>query len=456
MKERGSPEPAGRLSPQLAASRAELDRLFRDCTDVHQRELTIGGTECLLLFVDGIVKPEEIQKSLLQPLMQLKEAPTPASLAASDLPVARIKPVEKLADLVHGVLNGSAALLVDGHPEALVIAMGVGIRRSVEEPTTEAVVRGPREGFTEDLRTNTGLVRLKIRSHALKMRSFVIGEQTRTQVVLAYLEGVAKPQVIEEAAKRLDSIKIDSILETGYIEELIEDSPFSPFPQLQYTERPDTVAAQLLEGRFAIFVDGTPLVLTAPVTFWQMMQASEDYYERFISASIIRLIRYAFLSVALFLPALYIVVTTFHHDMLPTPMMLSFASARERIPFPGLLEALMMELAFEALREAGVRLPRTVGQAVSILGALVIGQAAVEAGIVSAPMVIIVSLTGIASFTIPRYGAAVPIRLLRFPILMLGGSLGLFGLVLALVWMVLHLCALRSFGVPYLLSLIHI
>lgn len=219
---------------------------------------------------------------------------------------------------------------------------------------------------------------------------------------------------------------------------------------MEYTERPDTVTAQLLEGRFAIFVDGTPFALIGPVTMWQMMQASEDYYERFFISNMVRWIRFLFLIMALFLPALYVAVTTYHHDMLPTTLILSIAAARESIPFPALVEALMMEISFEALREAGIRLPKTVGQAVSILGALVIGQAAVQAGIVSAPIVIVVSLTGIASFTIPRFNFAITVRLLRFPIMLMAGMFGLFGIIIATTLVATHLTKLTSFGVPYM------
>lgn len=250
--------------------------------------------------------------------------------------------------------------------------------------------------------------------------------------------------------KKNQKIKIDAVLESGYIEEFIEDDTYSPFPQAQYTERPDTVAAQLLEGRFAIFTDNTPFVLTGPITFWRLMQASEDYYERYLMSNLIRWLRYMFLFVALYLPAIYVAVITYHQDLMPTNLMFSVASAREPIPFPAIIEALIMEISFEALREAGVRLPKTIGQTVSILGALVIGTAAVEAGIVSAPMVIIVSLTGIASFTIPRFNLAISIRMLRFPLMFLASIFGIFGIMLGTIILVLHLCNLQSFGIPYL------
>jgi len=208
-----------------------------------------------------------------------------------------------------------------------------------------------------------------------------------------------------------------------------------------------------VEGRFAILVDGTPFVMIGPITVWQLLQASEDYYERYYISNLIRWLRFGFALIALYLPALYVAVVTFHPDMLPTTLLLSVAAAREAIPFPALVEMLIMEVSFEALREAGIRLPKTVGQAVSILGALVVGQAAVEAGIVSAPVVIIVSLTGIASFTIPRFSLAITIRILRFVMIFAAAAFGLYGLVIATIMLVAHMCNLNSFGVPYLTGL---
>jgi hypothetical protein len=339
--------------------------------------------------------------------------------------------------------------MIDGLETALVIDAKGGSRRSVAEPETETAIRGSREGFTESLRVNTSLVRHKIRSNRLKIIAKTVGEETQTNIAILYIDGLCAPELLKEVEKRIDRIKIDGILESGYIEELIEDNSWSLFPQIQNTERPDTVAANLLEGRVAVIVDGTPFSLVLPATFWQFLQASEDYYHRFHISIFLRVLRVLFIFLALELPAIYVAVTTYHQEMIPTNLLFSVAASREAIPFPAFVEALIMEISFEALREAGIRLPKLVGQAVSILGALVIGQAAVEAGIVSAPMVIIVSMTGIASFTIPRFNMAISIRLLRFPIMILAGMFGLYGIVLGSLVILTHLCKLRSFGVPY-------
>ena len=252
---------------------------------------------------------------------------------------------------------------------------------------------------------------------------------------------------------RLKRIEIDGILESGYIEEMIEDNPYSPFPQIMTTERPDIACSNLLEGRAVILVEGTPFSLIAPISFFSLIQSHEDYYQRFMIGTIIRWLRYLFLGVSLLFPSLYVAILTFHQEMVPAQLLLSMAASREAVPFPAIVEALLMEIAFEALREAGVRLPKQIGSAVSIVGALVIGQAAVQAGLVSAPMVIIVAITGISSFMIPRYVAGIAIRMLRFPIMLLAATLGLLGIMMAIIAIAIHLCTLRSFGVPYLAPL---
>ncbi|TCK05541.1 UNVERIFIED_ORG: GerA spore germination protein [Anoxybacillus amylolyticus] len=264
------------------------------------------------------------------------------------------------------------------------------------------------------------------------------------------MEGIAAPELVAEIEKRLGGIELDGVLETGYIEEIIQDHPYSPFPQVLNTERPDVAVASLLEGRIVIVQDGTPFVLVMPVSFYSLMQSSEDYYQRSLISTLIRWLRYLFLLVSLLLPSVYIAILTFHQEMMPTTLSLTVAASRERVPFPAFVEALIMEIVFEALREAGVRLPKQAGAAVSIVGALVIGQAAVQAGLVSTPMIMVVALTGIASFTIPRFTTGIALRVLRFPMMILAGSLGLLGVMLGVLLILIHLASLRSLGVPYL------
>lgn len=439
------------LSHSLDENHQFLKELFTDCSDVVVRAFTIEpDIPSLLLFVDGLVSTEllnDTMKSLM--LLGGGEASIDRIIGAL-LPVSQTQTSDNFGDLLVSVLSGDTALLVEGNAKSALLGMRGMEKRSVAEPDTESVVRGPREGFVESLRTNTSMIRRKLKTPRLKMKSMTVGKESNTSIVICYMDDLAMPSMVEEVVKRIQQIQVDSVLESGLIEEFIQDDAYSPFPQMQYTERPDVVAGGLLQGRVAIIVDGTPFVLIVPFVFVQILQASEDYYERFQIATLLRWLRYLFLFLSLTTPALYVAITTYHQELLPTTLMLSVAAAREAIPFPAVVEAFIMEVTFEALREAGIRLPKAVGSAVSILGALVVGQAAVQAGIVSAPMVIVVSITGIASFTIPRFNGAIAIRMLRFPILIAASLFGFYGIFFSLMILLGHLANLRSFGVPYL------
>jgi spore germination protein KA/spore germination protein len=439
------------LQSSLKANENALRRLFTDCSDVCIRKFQIqGGIDALIVFVDGMINTQSLEDAL-RSIMTIKGGEDATSrIQEQILPVSQLKAADNYGELLDGVLSGDTALLVDNDNRALLIGLRGGKQRSVSEPETESVIRGPREGFVENLRTNTSLLRRKIKTPRLKIKPLTVGRESNTNVVVCYMEDIANPALVEEVVKRIKKIDIGGVLESGFVEEFIQDNYKSPFPQLTYTERPDAVAAALLQGRVAIMVDGTPMAMIAPFVFWEILLSTEDYFERYQISTLLRWLRYVFLLLSLITPAFYVAITTFHQDLLPTSLMLSVATARESIPFPAIIEALIMEVTFEALREAGIRLPKAVGSAVSILGALVVGQAAVDAGIVSAPMVIVVSLTGIASFTIPRFGGAIAIRMLRFPLMIAAAIFGLFGILLCILIIVGHLASLRSFGVPYL------
>jgi spore germination protein len=439
------------IFPSIDENEKFLKQVFADNSDVVIRKFQINnGPFALILHIDGLTNTLTLDDTIKTLMVLEGNERYIEQIKNKTLPISDIVVCDNFGDLFSHFLSGDSILLVDGEQTAISMGLRAFERRMVSEPETETSIRGPREGFTENLRTNTSLIRRKIKSPRLKMKPFIIGSETNTALVVTYIQGLADPNLVKEIISRLEKVKIDSILESGYIEELIQDHRYSLFPQLQNTERPDTVAASLLEGRVAIIVDGTPFVLLAPMVFWQWIQASDDYYERFYLATLLRLIRLLFLFMALFTPAIYIALTTFHQEMIPTSLLLNIAASRENIPFPAVVEAMIMEIAFEALREAGVRLPKTIGQAVSILGALVVGSAAVQAGIVSAAMVIVVSLTGIASFTLPRYNAAISVRMIRFPLMIIASIFGLLGIVIGFMFIIGHLTRLTSFGTPYL------
>ncbi|MCK9860720.1 spore germination protein [Paenibacillus sp. ATY16] len=364
-----------------------------------------------------------------------------------------VRTVTDLGSLYKNLLSGQAIIMLRGHQYAYCADIREWKGRDVTESTNQTSIRGPRESFTETLRTNTSLIRRKIKDPRLWMETVTIGRMTKTDVTLMYINGLAKPDVLQLVRDRLRAIKIDGILDSGYIEELIEDNKWSLFPTIFNTELPDNVAGQLLEGRVAILVEGTPNVLIAPSQMVTFFQSTEDYYQRTFYASLLRILRFGSVFISLLFPSLYIAITTFHRDMLPASLLISLAAQREGVPFPAFFEALIMEITFEILREAGLRMPRAIGQAVSVVGTLVIGQAAVEAGIVSAAMVIVVSITAISTFTLPAYSMSIPVRILRFAFMGVAASFGLFGIIMGFFVLMLHLCALRSFGEPFMAPL---
>jgi spore germination protein KA len=337
---------------------------------------------------------------------------------------------------------------VEGIDKALVINAKGWEKRGVDEPSSEAVIRGPRESFIESLRTNTSLIRRKIKNPDLTFEIMTIGKRTKTNVSLAYIKGIAAPELIETVRNRMSAINTDSILESGYIEQYIEDAPSSIFATLGYTEKPDVAAAKLLEGRVAILVDGTPFVLTAPALFIESFQTAEDYYFRPYFATLLRIIRMIAFFLTVLAPALYVAITTYHQELIPTDLLFTMANAREGIPFPAFVESLVMIITFEILREAGIRLPRPVGQALSIVGALVIGQSAVSAGIIGAPMVIVVSIQAVSGFVIPNLAESAAV--LRLIYLLLSAAFGGYGITIGALGTLVHMASLESFGYPYL------
>jgi spore germination protein KA len=428
-------------------------------SDIVIRRFMIGQEQSIraaIIFIDGLADEKNVYQFLLEPLMA---ATFPTTLSPKDAfffiekklaAVGKIERISQWVDLFLALMSGETIILLDGVPFALSASTKGREYRAIEEPQTQQAIRGPRDGFTESLRVNTTLIRRRIKNPNLWLETMRIGEVTKTDVAIMYVKGVANDEIVEEVKKRLRRIHIDSVLESGYIEQLIEDQTFTTFPTTYHTERPDVVAANLLEGRVAIFVEGTPFVLIAPALFIQFFQAVEDYYTRFDIATALRFLRVLVFFLSLVAPAIYIAATTFHQEMIPTPLVIAIAAQRESVPFPGFVEALVMEVIFEILREAGVRLPRAVGQTVSIVGALVIGQAAVEAGFVSSAMVIVVSITAIASFATPSFAIAISARLIRFALMFLAAMFGFYGIIIGILVMTIHLCSLRSFGVPYM------
>jgi spore germination protein KA len=461
-KQMSDSEPEGnekddKIPEKLEDVIAAIKRETYNSSDVVIREFSLAtppGGDVALVFVDGLINNKIINDDIIKPLMLVHKAEEELAggffdyVTRSLLTINEVKEVTSLDEAVEGFLSGDVVLFADGIGKAVIMNSKGWEKRSITEPATEAVIRGPRESFIENLRTNTALIRRKIKNPALTFEKMVIGRRTRTNVAIVYINGVAKKELVEAVKKRLRGINTDSILESGYIEQYIEDSPGSIFATVGYTEKPDVVAAKILEGRVAIVVDGTPMVLTAPYLFIESFQGAEDYYFRPYYVAITRMIRVIGYAVTVLAPALYVAVTTFHQELIPTDLLITAARAREGIPFPAFVESLIMIVTFEILREAGIRLPRPVGQALSIVGALVIGESAVAAGIIGAPMVIVVAITAVAGFLVPNQNDSAVI--IRFYLLILSATLGGFGITMGLLSLLVHMSALESFGYPYL------
>ncbi|NHN30840.1 spore germination protein [Paenibacillus sp. S3N08] len=351
------------------------------------------------------------------------------------------------------LMDGHVVILIDQWDEAIVYRTEGPSKRQVTEPVNEPVVHGPREGTVENLEINIGMLRQRIKNPQFKIEYFYAGEIARNKIVFGYLEGVVNPEVLLEFRSRIAGMEQYEVLETSYLEDWIEDSHYTPFPQVRYTERTDSAAASLMDGKIIVMVENSPMIMICPALFVEFMGTSEDYYVRSVFATFVRLLRIIAFLIALTLPSIYIALSTFHPELIPTVLLLAILDTREGIPFPAFVEALIMEVSFELLREAGIRLPRPVGSAVSIVGALVIGQAAIMAKIASPIMVIVIATTGIASFAIPHYDIAIAIRVLRFPMMIAAGLMGGYGLMAAFLLTLLHMTCLHTLGQPYLSSL---
>ncbi|KRQ87776.1 Spore germination protein B1 [Caloramator mitchellensis] len=461
-----TPENKTKISKSLEENVALIKTMLKDCNDIVFREFEVGGdngVKMFLFYVDGMADKLLLDEFVLIPLMIKSREVLPDFNAVKHklfevskdnaMTVTDFKEVEIIEELVLNVLSGETGLLIDYTDRALVIATKAWPARSVAEPSAETIIRGPRDGFTETMRVNTALVRRRIRDPRFKIVQKKLGERSQTDIAIMYIEDIVDKRVLDELNKKLGKISIDTIMDSGYLEQLLEDKVFSIFPQAQTTERPDVVAAAVYEGRVGILVDNSPFALIVPVTINAFLQSAEDYYSRSIIATFVRFIRVLAGGLSILSPALYIAITSFHPQIIPSKLALSIAATREGVPFPAFIEAIIMEITFELLREAGIRLPRPIGSTIGIVGGLVIGQAAVSAGIVSPIMVIVVAITAIASFSITNYELATALRLLRF-IFMIGASIyGLYGISLCYIGTLIYLVNLKSFGTPYLAPL---
>ncbi|KUO96508.1 spore germination protein [Ferroacidibacillus organovorans] len=428
---------------------------------IRRFKIQIGDSllACGLVHLDGSSSKTDINDILAALMFSIDQSQqrgdSPFRVIYSQcLPYADVAIKNTPRDAADWIIAGNAILILDGYEKVIGLSTQAFKERAVEQSQTEQVIQGSREAFIESIGTNVSLIRKRMRSTDLKVHKIQIGEETATNVAFCYLDGIVNENLVSEVKRRLEAVKTDTLYGSGYLEQFIEDSPFSPFPQVQNTERPDKAVASILEGRVAILVDGSPFCLIIPAVFSQFYQTTEDYDTRFLMASLIRAIRLISLLFALIFPSVYVSLIEYNPEMIPTKFAVAVAGGRAGVPFPAIVEIFGLEIIMEILREATIRLPQQIGGALSIVGVLVIGEAAVNAGFVSPITVVVVSLTTIGSFATPAYNAAIALRMLRFPLMILAGIFGLYGVMVGIILITNHLIKLESFGVPYLSPLL--
>lgn len=446
------------ISKNLVDNIAQMEVLFHTCADINKKQMNIGikkDVPCYLTFIEVAVDMgNSALLEMLKYLRSLSREEIIAALEQNALGISDATYFESIEEAGDGLLTGDAILFVDGFDKAVKIPDDGYPNMGVNEADSEKVVRGSNEGFTDSVKQNAALIRKRIRSPQVKVKQKTIGVRSRTMVYLVYMEELAYPGLLQEIERRLDGFEIDGVLDSGVIEQLTEEKWYSPFPQFQTTQRPDRAAMSILEGRVVLMSDNSPIALLLPTDYNSFIRTSDDYYNRWEIASFGRLLRYVASFLSMTLPGLYLAVTNFHTQILPTTLLLSFADARKGVPFPAVIEVLIMELSFELLREAGVRLPGAMGNTIGIVGGLIIGQAAVEANLVSPIVVIVISFTALCSFAIPNEEFATAFRLLKFAFIAICAWLGFFGLLVGLLAVWIHLSQLKSFGIPYLMPFV--
>ncbi|MEG0370978.1 MAG: spore germination protein [Clostridium sp.] len=434
---------------------------FKDANDVVFREFTVGNTgmKAFLCQVDGLSDKILVDDFVMEPLTLLsrqvevdfkrvKES-IYESIQKSTIAVVDLKEVDYIEEAMTLVLSGETAVFLEGYDKCIIIASRLWPGRSPSEPMGETVVRGPRDGLVETIRFNTALIRRRIRDPRLKVKQSQIGVRSKTDIALMYIDGLVDKGVLAKIEDKLKDIKIDAILDSGYIQQFLEEKPLTPFPQIQTTERPDVAAGAIYEGRIVIIVDNSPATLIVPVTITAFLQSSEDYYVRPIVATTTRLLRVVAVTIATLAPALYVALTAYNPEVIPAKLALSITASREGVPFPAFVEMFIMEITLDILREAGIRLPKPIGSTIGVVGGLVLGQAAVSAGIVSPIAVIIIAITALSTFTTPHYEIEAGFRLVRLGIMAFAAVLGLYGVVLGVIFLLVHLIKIESYGVPY-------
>jgi spore germination protein len=437
------------ISSHLPQNVEHLHNLFSEAPDLILRQFTIKktGEQAALAYFKGLSDKNAINNNVLRPLQfELGHDDSDNGFALS---VSHIDSLNTWSGIEASLFTGESILFVDGRMEAYALDTRGWPQRAIEDPQSESSLRGAHQGFIETSSQNIALIRRYIPNRELKIKELKVGRRGAAKISLIYLGDVAHPEVLKELEDRIRQLDVDVIINTGELAEFIEDNPYSPFPQFILTERPDAAASQILQGRIIVVVDRSPSVLVAPAGFTSFFQSVDDYSTRWLFASFIRLLRFLAFFIATLLPGFYIALISFNYELIPFQLFLTIGEFRGRVPFPPFVEAVIMELTIEMMREAGVRLPAPIGQTVGIVGGIVIGEAIVQAGLINNIMVIVVAFTAISSFILPNYDIVSGIRLIRFLMMVAASMFGIVGLVIGMMILIGHLISLESLGTPY-------
>ncbi|HHW69251.1 MAG TPA: spore germination protein [Tenericutes bacterium] len=438
------------ISDDIEVNIMAIQKLFENDDSLIIRNFTNinNNTKFFIIYSNGMVNTKVINDNIITPLMIIDnkdKVNIVDNIINKVLLADDIKKVRTLKEVIEVVTYGDTVLFIEGSNVAIIINTKNFKIRSLEEPVSERSLLGPREGFNESFIVNLSLIKRRLRTNELKAKFMSIGKQSNTQICICYMNNIVDPKILDQVYEKLNKINIDGIIDSNYLDELLSDNKYSIFKSIGKSEKPDYIATKLLEGKIAIIVDGSPVVLTIPYLFIENFQTSEDYYINFYYASIQRIIRIIGFIFAIITPALYICVVAFHHELLPPQLFIHFLLERQSVPLPAIIEVIILLVAFDILKEAGIRMPSNIGQALSIVGALVIGQAAVEAKLVAAPMIIVVALTGITSLLVPKLNTATLI--VRNFLLIIASLFGFFGLVVGINILLIHIFNLKSFGI---------
>lgn len=452
------------LSDKLEENVSEIKKQLGDSFDLIYKYLELKSDDnkknlkISFFMINGLVDQNLVNESIIESIVQnyktiINQVDDKNLIDVFNdyiVTISEVKIANNFLELYKNLLSGDTILLIDGQNKYFQIGSRKYPERSIEEPKTHISIMGPKDSMTENLITNTALIRLKLKNPNLWMKAMTIGSFTNTNVVVCYLKDVADEGLVNEVMKRLESIKLDNILDVTYIGSAIKDGQATLFPTIHLNERPDAIVSNILEGKVAIISDGSPFAIVVPAVFIQFIQATEDFYKKASLSTFFRGLRMMGFLFAMFLPAIYVTLTFHHSELIPFPLLVKIAAQREGLPFPSWIEAVLLCLLYDLLREASLRMPTALGNTISIVGALVLGESSIQAGIVSPILLIVVSVTAISTLSVPNYTMQVATIVLKYVFLLLAAALGLFGIILGIYALLLHLAGLRSFGVNYL------